>query len=389
MTAVARPRGWGRWLLFVAVLFVMAALFASGWWAAQIFVSPEQRAADASPPLPLPVTVRVESSRLVETTSASGTVASERTEAVPLSVGDCDVVTAETLVPGAVVEAGTVLTEVCGRPVVGLPGEFKYYRDLWPGMSGPDVKQLQTALVAAGFDITIDGHFGPATRTAVRHLYEGIGYSVPVGQVPGDDNADTVQVEGEDSSAPAAPRTDTYVPASELAALPSVEMTSIKPLPTGSVVAPDTTIDLASGGIVTRVNATEAGASAVTEGMLADVSSGASTVPAVVTRVANEETADGTKRTVTLEPVEGSFPQDWLGSQVVVVFVILDAGEHQLVVPSTAISFASDGGASVLRQSDNGTFEIVKVAEIATVAGRSAIRPVDGELNVDDVVAVR
>lgn len=138
-----------------------------------------------------------------------------------------------------------------------------------------------------------------------------------------------------------------------------------------------------------RVNATEGGLLGISVGMHAEVSSGGTRLEVIVKRATDEDTADGTKRILTLETVEGSFPPEWVDSLVVVVFVVRDAGQHELVVPSTAINFTSDGHAFVLRQTGDAGFETVRVEETGTVAGRSAVRPVDGELNVDDLVAVR
>lgn len=387
-TGASRRRGRAWWVSF-AVIAVVGGLLAAGWWAAGVFVSPEQRDADATPPSPVPVTARVESGHLVETATAQGTVVPAVTKSVVLSVGDCDVLTAETLAPGAAVTAGTVLTEVCGRPVVGMPGDFKYYRDLWPGMTGPDVTQLQAGLAAAGFPVKIDGDFGVNTSEGLRALYRKIGYNVPTGVVPDSGTPKVAPAEGQESPVASAPRTEVFAPASEFASLPSVEMVSMQPLPIGTVIVSDTTIDLVSGGLVIRVNATEMGSAAVAKGVLAEVAAGDLVVHAIVTGVADEDTGDGTKRMLFLDPVEGNFAPEWVNSLVVVTFVLRDAGEHQLVVPSTAIDFTSDGHAFVLRQAGDGVFEPIRVEETATVAGRSAVRPVAGELNVDDLVAVR
>jgi len=389
VTRVAGRRKSHGWLVSVIAVAIAAGLLASGWAAARVFVSTEQRDADAAPPSPVPVVARVESAHLVETATAQGTVVSATTASVPLSGGECNVVTAETLAPGSAATAGKVLTEICGRPVVGMPGQFKYYRDLWPGMSGPDVKQLQAGLVVAGFPAKVDGVFGAETRQAVRALYGKIGYSVPTGSVPESATPQAALAEGTGSPSVSAPVADVFVPTSELAALPSLDMLSKAPLPIGTVIADDTVVELVSGGLVARVNATEGGLLGISVGMHAEVSSGGTRLEVIVKRATDEDTADGTKRILTLETVEGSFPPEWVDSLVVVVFVVRDAGQHELVVPSTAINFTSDGHAFVLRQTGDAGFETVRVEETGTVAGRSAVRPVDGELNVDDLVAVR
>jgi peptidoglycan DL-endopeptidase CwlO len=51
-------------------------------------------------------------------------------------------------------------------------------RILKPGLDGVDVKYLQRRLSGLGFDVTVDGKFGPATGEAVRKLQTAFGYTV-------------------------------------------------------------------------------------------------------------------------------------------------------------------------------------------------------------------
>lgn len=51
-------------------------------------------------------------------------------------------------------------------------------RVLKPGSGGADVKYLQRRLNALGFDVAVDGKFGPATGDAVRKLQTALGYTV-------------------------------------------------------------------------------------------------------------------------------------------------------------------------------------------------------------------
>nr|BFE72343.1 hypothetical protein GCM10020092_056440 [Actinoplanes digitatis] len=83
--------------------------------------------------------------------------------------------------------AGDVVIEVSGRPVVALPGVLSTYRDLKPGDDGKDVAQLQRALGRLGLyhDGDDDGHFGAATKSAVRRFYARTGYDVPDTGGPG------------------------------------------------------------------------------------------------------------------------------------------------------------------------------------------------------------
>lgn len=71
-----------------------------------------------------------------------------------------------------------MLLEVSGRPVFALPGRLPVYRDLKPGATGDDVKQLQKALADLGHGTGSDkaGTFGAGTKTALAAFYKSIGY---------------------------------------------------------------------------------------------------------------------------------------------------------------------------------------------------------------------
>jgi peptidoglycan hydrolase-like protein with peptidoglycan-binding domain len=74
---------------------------------------------------------------------------------------------------GSTVDRGGVLYRVADQPVHLLIGTVPAYRDLRPGIvAGPDVRQLETNLVALGMDpghgITVDDTFTAATASAIR-----------------------------------------------------------------------------------------------------------------------------------------------------------------------------------------------------------------------------
>lgn len=75
--------------------------------------------------------------------------------------------------PGATIGRGGVLFRVADAPVRLLLGGIPAYRDFGYGMTdGPDVRQLESNLVAMGYDphhaMTVDRHFSAATAAAVR-----------------------------------------------------------------------------------------------------------------------------------------------------------------------------------------------------------------------------
>ncbi len=81
---------------------------------------------------------------------------------------------------GSTVEAGTVIATIDSSPVVAMYGEVPGYRDLDDSSSdGVDVYQLETNLVALGFDpdgaIDIDREFDDATENAVELWQTSLG----------------------------------------------------------------------------------------------------------------------------------------------------------------------------------------------------------------------
>ena len=96
--------------------------------------------------------------------------------------GNMNGVVTEVVAAGATVEQGDVLYRVDGEPVVVMYGDIPAYRtlrDLSENMSGVDVLQLETALVALGYDpdllATVDEEFTDYTETMVARWQEALG----------------------------------------------------------------------------------------------------------------------------------------------------------------------------------------------------------------------
>ncbi|MGW6710705.1 hypothetical protein ACWGDE_38240 [Streptomyces sp. NPDC054956] len=175
---LARQRRWVAAVVGGAVLLAGAGVAASF-----VIKSPAQAAADAAPP-PLDVLVaRVEKRVLRDTVIVRGTVsAAQSTQVVPAVAGtegaSAPVVTKVPVRRGDRIDPGKVLLEVSGRPVFALPGSLPVYRDLRPGATGDDVKQLQKALAGLGHPVVGDpaGTFAAGTKTALTAFYSSIGY---------------------------------------------------------------------------------------------------------------------------------------------------------------------------------------------------------------------
>ncbi|MEX1280896.1 MAG: peptidoglycan-binding domain-containing protein [Acidimicrobiia bacterium] len=80
---------------------------------------------------------------------------------------------------GAIVTEGAVIARIDEAPIVALDGTVPAYRTLSEGDEGPDVAQLEEALVALGYDpdgdVTIDDEFTNATEAMVERWQEDLG----------------------------------------------------------------------------------------------------------------------------------------------------------------------------------------------------------------------
>jgi peptidoglycan hydrolase-like protein with peptidoglycan-binding domain len=182
--APARRPGGGasrsRRRIVVLALIVLIALAVVGWLAARQIRSPAQIAADAAPPPPSAITVKVERRRLATNVIVRGTVRFGGRRRVELGTSQVkqgsDIVT---VAPrrGARIDAGSVAMEVDGRPVIVMPGAIAMHRDLRPGTRGPDVGQLEVFLAGAGFNPgPVDGVYDTAAQAAVAAYYASKGY---------------------------------------------------------------------------------------------------------------------------------------------------------------------------------------------------------------------
>ncbi|MEZ5374939.1 MAG: peptidoglycan-binding protein [Acidimicrobiales bacterium] len=168
--------------LLAAVAAVAVASTGVGWVAGQRIKSPAEIASETAPPTPSLITVPVESRVLSSTVIVRGTVTFD--EQTDISVtgagasGGSAIITRVPLQPGDQLTEGAVLAEISGRPVIALQGDLPVFRNLTPGLQGPDVAQLEAALIRLGYDPgSVDTNYDAATETAVEALYRDLGYA--------------------------------------------------------------------------------------------------------------------------------------------------------------------------------------------------------------------
>ncbi|MHB8669189.1 MAG: peptidoglycan-binding protein [Acidimicrobiales bacterium] len=158
-----------------------------GWVAGRTVRSPGQIAAKTAPPSPSLITVAVEKRQLSADVIARGTVrhgALQPVTLIPSTVKSAQDILTVAPTPGATVTEGKSAMTVSGRPVFVLKGAVPTYRDLAPGTSGEDVRQLQAALVRLGFNPgPVTGTYDANTAAAVGRWYTASGFT-PFGATP-------------------------------------------------------------------------------------------------------------------------------------------------------------------------------------------------------------
>lgn len=158
-----------------AALIGVVLVAAVGWAAAREIRSPAQIAADTAPPAPSLISVPVERRSLATEVIVRGTVRYGKPQEVALPVSglknNAQIVSRAPRADSRLRAGGVALT-VSGRPVFVLRGDTPMHRDLGPGDSGQDVRQLEQALVRLGHAPgTVDGRYDGATAAAVAELY--------------------------------------------------------------------------------------------------------------------------------------------------------------------------------------------------------------------------
>lgn len=176
------PSRMTRHRLPLSIATAAVVLAAGGGWIAALQIrSPAELAARAEPPEPSLITVPLERLRLTADVVVRGDVVYEEPATIAFtgSLGPEIEATIVTSVPrvGTEISEGDVVLEVAGRPILVLAGEVPTYRALRPGSRGPDVRQLEDALVRLRYlAAQPDDVWDAATSAAITAWYQHVGY---------------------------------------------------------------------------------------------------------------------------------------------------------------------------------------------------------------------
>ncbi|MCT2593507.1 peptidoglycan-binding protein [Streptomyces sp. N2-109] len=161
-----RPRRRGRTLAVVAILVVLAA------GGATVGFGGERETESRRSDLP-PATAVVTRTDLAQQESVPGTLGYG--DAKPLPGGAAGTVTWLPR-PGATISIGEPVLNVDGRKVPLLYGGTPLFRELKPGVEGPDVRQLESSLSRLGYvGFTVDDEYTFKTAQALKRWQKHLG----------------------------------------------------------------------------------------------------------------------------------------------------------------------------------------------------------------------
>lgn len=376
----------------VVLVLVMVLAAVGGWIAGSRIESPAEAAARTQAPTPSPILVPTELRTLSTDviTRGTGRFGSPQTVSIAESALKGDMPRVLTGVPqkGAELAQGAVGLRVSGRPVFVFEGEVPAFRDLGPGVSGADVRQLEAGLVSAGFDPgPIDGVFDESTERAVTDLYVSAGYEAVVVSEQQLDELRTVEAElipGTVSSA------GVHVPADELIFVTGTPVRIAELFLTlGEVIdGPVGTVTDASIAIDSSVPVESA--SLIAEGMVVLIDEPDLGVDATgfISKVADSPGTDGVDGFhVYFEVLVEGDPSGVVNASVRLTVPIESTQEEVLVVPVSALSLSADGSSRVQKEVDGELVDVI-VEPGLSAQGFVAVEPLDGDLSPGDLVAV-
>jgi hypothetical protein len=163
-----------RNVLYIVLATVAGTAFGA-WFVGSQIESPAEAAARTAAPTPSPILVPIEKRVLSTDVITRGTVRFGLPQ--PLSIVPSTLKAAPGLIANLPplnhqLKEGDVILTASGRPVFLLQGKSPVFRDITPGVTGDDVRQLEKALKRLGYDPgIIDGVYDQKTSRAVRQWY--------------------------------------------------------------------------------------------------------------------------------------------------------------------------------------------------------------------------
>jgi peptidoglycan hydrolase-like protein with peptidoglycan-binding domain len=169
-----------RVTILLTVLATVGGAAAGAWYAGSRIESPADAAARTAPPTPSPILVPVEQRVLSSEIVTRGTVRFGMPQ--PISIAPSLLKGAASLITtlparNTQFKEGDVVMTASGRPVFVFQGQVPAYRDLVPGISGEDVRQLKQAMQRLGFDAgPVDAPNDQRTSAAMAEFYKKKGF---------------------------------------------------------------------------------------------------------------------------------------------------------------------------------------------------------------------
>jgi peptidoglycan hydrolase-like protein with peptidoglycan-binding domain len=374
-------------LLLVAAVVVSSAVT---WTASAKIRSPAEVAARTAPPTASPILVRVENRVLATKVVSRGTGHYGSPQDLVVGASSLKdgprVVTSRAGV-GAVLSEGDVVLTISGRPTFLLEGAQPSFRDLGPGMSGPDVRQLEAALDRTGHGPgPVDGSFDGATADAAARLYLAHGFDPVVAtetQLDGTRPREAELVRGARASG------GVQVPSDEVVFVAETPVRVTK-LPVALGAAPEGALVTVTNSVVSVDGALpldEAGLVKAGQPVLIDEPALGIKATGRVSRVAERagiEGADGSHR--AFHVLVNDPPPGVVGASVRLTVHIESTRDRRLAVPVSAVSLGPDG-ASRVQRSERGRLAFVPVEPGLSADGYVAIVP-RGALAAGDLVVV-
>lgn len=430
-------RARSRTLLIVGGTAVIA--LGAGIFAGTRITSPADAVARTAAPEASEVTVPVEARTLNSEVVTRGDVTAAGAVDVTPETGGLEtppIVTGQVPAVGAEIAEGAALLEIVGRPLIALAGELPMYRSLGPGMSGPDVEQLEVTLQRLGLDPgTVDDEYTSATGNAVAELFERIGYEPPAPDPQAEAELDAAEdavdqaedlvedaEEALDEADPAAPDVPADTDALEdalddareqlddaKAARDEAAVAAGTPLPASEVVFVPSLprrvdeVHVRRGGQIDGAVMSVSGASLVVTANVDDadhellaleqpVSIELPTgeqVAGTITGIAEAEGEGASGWDVTVTPGELTPEQaEALRGQNVRLTVPIESTEGDVLAVPLAALTAGPGGETRVEVMRDGAPELVEVEVGLTAQGYAEVTAVEGTLEAGDLVVV-